>query len=214
MDVSGIDSLTLVNHPLLKRDLTILRDRTTAHGLFRQTVSDAAAILAYEALRNISVAEVDIETPLETTTGYAIAEEVIVVPIMRAGLGMVDGFVRFVPEARVGHLGMQRDEDTHQPVDYYANIPDSVDHAQVFVVDPMLATGGSATQAIERLKEEGAHRFIFACLVAAPEGIRALHEAHPDVQIVAAAIDRELDDNAFIRPGLGDAGDRIFGTPA
>ncbi len=206
--------LTLVDHPLLKRDLTTLRDRTTAHGHFRETVSDAAAILAYEAMREIDLAEVDIETPLEPTTGYAIANEVIVVPIMRAGLGMVDGFVRFVPEARVGHLGMQRDEETHEPVDYYANIPDSVDRADVFVVDPMLATGGSATQAIQLLKERGAKRFVFACLVAAPEGIEAVQEAHPDVHIVAAAIDRELDANAFIRPGLGDAGDRIFGTPA
>lgn len=214
MDVLDIDMLTVVDHPLLKRDLTILRDRTTAHGLFRKTVSDAAAILAYETLRSIPLAEVDIHTPLEPTTGYAIAQEVIVVPIMRAGLGMVDGFVRFVPEARVGHLGMQRDEDTHQPVDYYANIPDSVDRAEVFVVDPMLATGGSAISAITRLKEEGADRFTFACLVAAPEGVQALHEAHPNVQIVAATLDRELDENAFIRPGLGDAGDRIFGTPA
>ncbi|MES3629910.1 MAG: uracil phosphoribosyltransferase [Longimonas sp.] len=214
MDVSHIDTLTVVDHPLLKRDLTLLRDRTTAHGLFRKTVSDAAAVLAYEALRPIDLAEVTIETPLESTTGYAIAEEVIVVPIMRAGLGMVDGFVRFVPEARVGHLGMHRDEDTHQPVDYYANIPDSVDRAQVFVVDPMLATGGSATQAITHLKQKGAERFTFACLVAAPEGVRALYEAHPDVRIVAATLDRELDENAFIRPGLGDAGDRIFGTTA
>ncbi|WP_022836781.1 uracil phosphoribosyltransferase [Salisaeta longa] len=205
-------SLTVVDHPLLKRDLTILRRRETPHGQFRKTVSDAAAILAYEAMRSIALKETAIETPLETTTGYALAEDVIVVPIMRAGLGMVDGFVRFVPEARVGHLGMHRDEETYRPVDYYSNIPDGLAEAHVFVVDPMLATGGSASHAIRHLKQAGGQQFTFACLVAAPEGIERLQADHPEVPIVAATVDRELDANAFIRPGLGDAGDRIFGT--
>jgi len=207
-----MDNLTVVDHPILKRDLTILRRDATPHGPFRSTVRDAAAILAYEAMRNIELEEVEIETPLETTTGYEIAEDVMVVPIMRAGLGMVDGFVRYVPEARVGHLGMQRDEDTYRPVDYYSNIPTGIGSAHVFVVDPMLATGGSATFALDRLKEEGGQHFTFACLVAAPEGVERLKKEHPDVPVVTAALDRELDENAFIRPGLGDAGDRIFGT--
>lgn len=207
-----MNNLTLIDHPLLKRDLTVLRDRKTPHGRFRSTVSDAAAILAYEAMRGLTLREKTIETPLEETTGYEIAEEVIVVPILRAGLGLVDGFVRFIPEARVGHLGMQRDERTKEPVDYYSNLPVGLKEAHVFVVDPMLATGGSATYALSRLKEHGAQHFTFACLVAAPEGVRALEEAHPEVPVVAAALDRELDENAFIRPGLGDAGDRIFGT--
>ena len=207
-----MENLTVVDHPLLKRDLTLLRRDETPHGQFRKTVSDAAAILAYEAMRDIKMEETSIETPLEQTTGYEIAEEVMVVPIMRAGLGMVDGFVRYVPEARVGHLGMQRDEETYRPVDYYSNIPSSIKGAHVFVVDPMLATGGSASFAIDHLKEEGGQDFTFACLVAAPEGVRKLRKEHPDVPVVTAVLDRELDDNAFIRPGLGDAGDRIFGT--
>ncbi len=204
--------LTLVEHPLLKRDVTVLRRKATPHGRFRRALSDASAILAYEAMRALEVREVAVETPLEEAAGYELAEEVIVVPILRAGLGMVDGFVRFVPEARVGHLGMQRDEETHEPIDYYSNIPGGLDAARVFVVDPMLATGGSAVRAIRHLKARGAQHFVFVCLVAAPEGVRALAEAHPEVSVVAAALDRELDANAFIRPGLGDAGDRIFGT--
>ena len=204
--------LTVINHPLLKRDLTVLRRAGTPHGDFRKKVSDAAAILAYEALRDIALDEVPIETPLEATTGYRVAEEVIVVPIMRAGLGMVDGFVRYIPEARVGHLGLQRDEETKRPIDYYSNIPRGIENAHVFVVDPMLSTGGSATAAIQHLKEHGAQRFTFACLVAAPEGVQRITRLHDDVHIVAATLDRGLDANAFIRPGLGDAGDRIFGT--
>ncbi len=207
-----MSSLTVVDHPLLRRDLTLLRRRETPHGQFRQLVANAAAILAYEALRDLATEAISIETPLEATIGYRLAEEIVVVPILRAGLGMVEGFVRFVPEARIGHLGMQRDERTKQPVDYYSNIPGGIEAARVFVVDPMLATGGSAVQAIQHLKAHGARRLTFVCLIAAPEGIRTLQEAHPEVRIVTAAIDRGLDANAFIRPGLGDAGDRIFGT--
>ena len=209
---TNVNNLTVIDHPLLRRDLTVLRRRETPHGAFRETVSDAAAILAYEATRDIEVEEVKIETPLEETSGYQVADRVVVVPILRAGLGLVEGFIRFVPEARVGHLGMQRNEETHEPEGYYAKLPDALSQAHVFVVDPMLATGGSATRAINALKEEGAQRLTFACLVAAPEGVKALDEAHPDVSIVTAALDRELDENAFIRPGLGDAGDRIYGT--
>ena len=207
-----MEKLTIVDHPLLKRDLTILRRDATPHGQFRKTVSDAAAILAYEAMRGIDLRETTIETPMEPTTGFEIAEDVMVVPIMRAGLGMVDGFVRYLPEARVGHLGMQRDEETYRPVDYYSNIPEGIESAHVFVVDPMLATGGSASFAINHLKEHGGEHFTFACLVAAPEGVAKLQEEHPAVPIVTAVLDRELDEDAFIRPGLGDAGDRILGT--
>jgi uracil phosphoribosyltransferase len=204
--------LTIIDHPLLKRDLAILRNRDAPHGVFRQTLANASSILAYEAMRRLAIREIAIETPLEPTVGHVIDEAVVVVPILRAGLGMVDGFVRFVPEARIGHLGMYRDEVTHKPVDYYSNIPLVLDETHIFLVDPMLATGGSACGAIAHLTAKGASRFTFVCLVAAPEGVAALHEANPHVPIVTATLDRELDANAFIRPGLGDAGDRIFGT--
>ena len=205
--------LTVVDHPLLARAVTALRDKDTPHGEFRRTMGDAAAILAYEALRAVPTEPVEVQTPLETASGARLAQEVVVVPVLRAGLGLMDGFLRFVPEARVGHLGMYRDEATHRPVDYYSNIP-PVRGAKVFVVDPMLATGGSAAGALSHLKQRGADDLTFVCLVAAPEGVARLEEYHPDVDIVAAALDRELDGNAFIRPGLGDAGDRIFGTSA
>ena len=205
-------NVTVVDHPLLRRDLAILRDKNTPHSVFRKTISDAAAILAYEAMRDLELREIEIETPLEVTQGHQIAREVIVVPILRAGLGLVDGFVRFVAEARIGHLGMRRDEETHRPVGYYRSIPTGIENASVYVVDPMLATGGSASRAISDLKKEGARRFKFVCLVAAPEGVEKLNRDHPDVPIITATLDRELDENAFIRPGLGDAGDRIFGT--
>lgn len=204
--------LNVVDHPLLKRDLTVLRERNVPHGVFRHTIRNASAILAYEAMRDLPLEETQVETPLETTTGYRLKEEIVVVPVLRAGLGMVDGFVRFVPEARIGHLGMYRDEETLRPVDYYSNIPPQVIDGMVFVVDPMLATGGSAAAAINHLKQSGAKRVRFVCLVAAPAGVERLQRLHPDVEIYAASLDRELDENAYIRPGLGDAGDRSFGT--
>jgi uracil phosphoribosyltransferase len=169
-------------------------------------------ILAYEAMRTLRTDEIEVETPLEGARGIKLADEVVIVAILRAGLGLVDGFLRLVPDARVGHLGMYRDEEALRPVGYYENIPAGVEDAEVFVVDPMLATGGSSVQAIGRLKRAGARRISFVCLVAAPEGVKALHAAHPEVPILTAALDRELDDNGYIRPGLGDAGDRIFGT--
>lgn len=207
-----MDNLTVVDHPLLKRTLTQLRRADTSHGAFRDAVSNAAGMLAYEAMRDVAVSTDDIDTPLESTTGYAFADDIVVVPIMRAGLGMVNGFVQYVPQARVGHLGMQRDEETHTPVAYYSNMPPGIGEAHVFVVDPMLATGGSATFALNALKDEGSQQCTFVCLVAAPEGVQRLDEEHPEVPVVTAALDRELDENAFIRPGLGDAGDRMYGT--
>lgn len=205
-------NLSIVSHPLLKRDLTILRRKETPPGIFRKTVSDAAAVMAYEVMRDLELSQITIDTPLEPTSGYVISQRVIVVPILRAGLGLADGFVRFVPEAAIGHLGMERDEETLQPVDYYSKLPAGLEDAVVYVVDPMLATGGSAVNAVSHLKQLGAQHFRFVCLVAAPEGVGAMLEAHPDVPVYAASLDRGLDDNAFIRPGLGDAGDRIFGT--
>jgi uracil phosphoribosyltransferase len=207
-----MDGVTVVDHVLLARLLSILRDRDTPHRVFRETLTDAALILGYEAMRGLRGTAVRVETPLEGAAGVRLADEVFVVAILRAGLGLVDGFLRLVPDARVGHLGMYRDEEALRPVGYYENIPSGVESAEVFVVDPMLATGGSGKQAISRLKRAGALRLHFVCLVAAPEGVRALREAHPDVPITTAVIDRQLDGNGYIRPGLGDAGDRIFGT--
>jgi uracil phosphoribosyltransferase len=207
-----MDGVTVVDHVLLARLLSILRDRDTPHRVFRETLTDAALILGYEAMRGLRGTDVRVETPLEEAAGLRLADEVFVVAILRAGLGLVDGFLRLVPDARVGHLGMYRDEEALRPVGYYENIPSGVESAEVFVVDPMLATGGSGKQAIARLKRAGARRLHFVCLVAAPEGVRALREAHPDVPITTAVIDRQLDGNGYIRPGLGDAGDRIFGT--
>ncbi len=204
--------VTVVDHVLLRRLVSILRAANTPHPVFRDTLDDAARILAYEAMRGLRATEYELDTPLEPTTGVRLAGEVVIVAILRAGLGMVDGFLRLVPDARVGHLGMYRDEEALRPVGYYENIPPGVAEASVFVVDPMLATGGSAVQAVGRLKRAGARDVSFICLVAAPEGIQALHAAHPDVPITTAALDRELDANGYIRPGLGDAGDRIFGT--
>src|SRR3954468_15201819 len=206
------DGVTVVDHVLLRRLVSILRDRDTPHGVFRQTLDDAAMILAYEAMRGLRPSEHQVRRPLEDAAGVSLADEVVIVAILRAGLGLVDGFLRLVPDARVGHLGMYRDEEALRPVGYYENIPSGAESAEVFVVDPMLATGGSGVQAIARLKRAGARRLHFVCLVAAPEGVRALQEAHPDVAITTATIDRELDGNGYIRPGLGDAGDRIFGT--
>lgn len=208
-----MDNLTVVDHPLLKQGLTALRERGTPHDQFRDTISDVSTMLAYEAMRDLKTATTSVDTPVESgAEGHIVTDEVIIIPILRAGLGMVDGFVRLVPKARIGHLGMERDELTKEPVDYYSNIPGGLATARVFVVDPMLATGGSARLAIDNLKQRGARRFTFVCVVAAPEGVRALSSAHPSVSIVAGTLDRELDDNAFIRPGLGDAGDRTFGT--
>src|SRR5688572_15865201 len=187
------DGVTVVDHVLLRRLVSILRDRETPHGVFRQTLDDAAMILAYEAMRGLRPEDHEVQTPLEPAAGVRLADQVVIVAILRAGLGLVDGFLRLVPEARVGHLGMYRDEEALRPVGYYENIPSGVENAEVFVVDPMLATGGSGKQAIARLKRAGAQRLHFVCLVAAPEGVRAVQAAHPGVPITTAAIDRELD---------------------
>ena len=202
----------VVEHAVLADRLSVMRDRSTPHGIFRQAVYEAAAIMAVEVARELPTREVEIETPLERTTGKRVRDEVTVVPVLRAGLGMVEGFLRLVPDARVGHLGIQRDHTDHAPIDYFERLPPALADTRVYVLDPMLATGGSAVHALSHLVAAGARHLELVCLVAAPEGLRALEVEHPDVTVWTAAIDRELDRNAYIRPGLGDAGDRVFGT--
>ncbi|HEY1518847.1 MAG TPA: uracil phosphoribosyltransferase [Solirubrobacteraceae bacterium] len=206
------ETLTLVEHPVLADRLSVMRDRETTHAAFRQALYDAAAIMAVEVARDLPVKEVEIETPLELTKGLRLRDEVAVVPVLRAGLGMVEGFLRLLPDARVGHLGIYRDEEEHVPIGYYERLPPRLPTARVYVLDPMLATGGSAVHALGHLKRAGAKQLELVCLVAAPEGVQAVQDALPDVRIWTAAVDRELDENAYIRPGLGDAGDRVFGT--
>ncbi|HYM57831.1 MAG TPA: uracil phosphoribosyltransferase [Solirubrobacteraceae bacterium] len=204
--------VTVVDHPLVARHLSVLRDRGTPAGVFRQRLSEAAMLLGYEALRDLRVAVTPVQTPLEPAVGARLADDIVVIAILRAGLGMVDGFLGLITEARVGHLGIYRDEEVLEPVGYYEKIPEHGPDAEVVLVDPMLATGGSAVHALGRLKERGARHLRFVCLVAAPEGLEAVRERHPDVPVFCAAIDRELDERGYIRPGLGDAGDRLYGT--
>jgi uracil phosphoribosyltransferase len=204
--------LIVVQHAVLADRLTVLRSRETTHAEFRQALYEASAIMAVEAARELRVKEVELETPLGPTRGMRLRDEVAVVPVLRAGLGMVEGFLRLLPDARVGHLGMYRDHLDQKPVDYYERLPPGLPDARVFVLDPMLATGGSAVRALHHLKRAGAKQLELVCLVAAPEGVEAVQSEHPDVLIWTAAVDRELDDHAYIRPGLGDAGDRVFGT--
>lgn len=204
--------LTVVEHAVLADRLSVLRDRETRHGEFRQALFEASAIMAVEVARELPLREVLIETPLEATNGRRLRDEVAVVPVLRAGLGMVDGFLRLLPEARVGHVGVYRDEQEHVPVAYYERLPPGLPDARVYVLDPMLATGGSAVHALGHLKRAGAKQLELVCLVCSPQGLEAVAAGHPEVPIWTAAVDRELDSNAYIRPGLGDAGDRVFGT--
>lgn len=206
------EHVTLIEHPVIHRDLTILRDVNTKTSDFREALKRIAVILAYHALKELPLKEFEVETPIQETTGYDIDQEIIVVPILRAGLGLSDALLQFIPDAKVGHVGMERDESTHQPVDYYSNIPAGVEEAQVLVVDPMLATGGSADDALSFLKKQGAQHLRFISLISAPEGLEKLRQRHPDVHTITAAIDQQLNEDAFIVPGLGDAGDRYFGT--
>lgn len=204
--------VTVVEHAVLADRLAVMRDRTTPHGVFRQALYEASAILAVEVARDLPLASQTIDTPLEPMRVQRLGLRVTVVPVLRAGLGMVEGFLRLLPDARVGHLGMARDETAHTPVDYYSRLPPGLAEARVYVLDPMLATGGSALNALAHLKQAGARAPELVCLLAAPEGVEAVSSTHPDVRIWTAAIDRELDADAYIRPGLGDAGDRVFGT--
>ena len=206
------EHVTLIEHPVISRDLTVLRNVSTNTADFRGALKRIAIMLAYHALKDLPLKTFDIKTPVEKTKGYDINQEIMVVPILRAGLGLSDAILQFVPDAKVGHLGMYRDESTHEPVDYYSNIPTGVENAMVLVVDPMLATGGSANDALSFLKKKGAQHLRFISLISAPEGLQLLEEKHSDVHIITAAIDERLNKDAFIVPGLGDAGDRYFGT--
>jgi uracil phosphoribosyltransferase len=201
-----------VQHPVIKRYLSILRDKNTETAPFRRAMGTIGTVLAYRALENLPLRETEVETPIQKTTGYKPSAEVFVIPILRAGLSLVDGIISFMPDAKVGHIGVYRDEETHEPVNYYHNFPGGLTGAYTLVVDPMLATGGTGSHAINFLKENGADNIRFVSLISAPEGIKRIHNDHPDVPIITAAIDEKLNDDAFIVPGLGDAGDRYFGT--
>jgi len=206
-------NLTLLDHPLIQHKLSILRDKRTTTRDFKQLVSEIAMLMAYEVTKDLPLEPVDIDTPLERTRGVQVAgKKLTLVPILRAGLGMVEGISALIPSARVGHIGLYRDHDTLNPVDYYFKIPAGEQDRAFFVLDPMLATGGSAVAATTALRHAGARRMRFLCLVAAPEGVRHMLAHHPDVPLYAAALDRGLDARGYIRPGLGDAGDRLFGT--
>jgi uracil phosphoribosyltransferase len=211
--MSEFPNLTVLDHPLIQHKLTVLRKDETSKKKFKEVVDEIAMLMAYEVTRDLPLQEVEIDTPLERTTQRAIrGKKLTLVPILRAGLGMVDGVIRLMPSVRVGHIGMYRDHETLQPVDYYFKIPSEPEARDFILLDPMLATGGSAAAAVSSLKARGATRVRFMCLVAAPEGVKRMLDAHPDVHVYAAALDRELDANGYIRPGLGDAGDRLFGT--
>ncbi|MBA3259697.1 MAG: uracil phosphoribosyltransferase [Gemmatimonadales bacterium] len=206
-------NLTVLTHPLIQHKLTILRDRETSTRDFKQLVSEIAMLMAYEVTKDLATEPVEIETPLERTTGRQVAgKKLTLVPILRAGLGMVDGITLLVPSARVGHIGLYREHDTLKPVDYYFKIPSAEVERDFFVLDPMLATGGSAVAAVGALRDAGARRIRFLCLVAAPEGVERMLGVHPDVPLYSASLDRQLNDHGYILPGLGDAGDRLFGT--
>ncbi len=206
-------TLHILDHPLLQHKLSILRDKNTGVKEFREIVGEIAALMCYEATRNLPTKEVSVETPITTATCRMLAgKKMAIVPILRAGLGMVDSMVNLIPSAKIGHIGLYRDPETHKPVEYYCKLPDDIGNRQVFVVDPMLATGGSAIAAIDFLKQHGCKQIIMMNIIGCPEGVKAVTAAHPDVDIYLAAMDEKLNANAYIVPGLGDAGDRIFGT--
>ena len=203
----------LVDHPLIQHKLTIMRKADTPSSLFRQLLQEISQLLTYEVCRDLKTEPVLIETPLETMEGQKLAgKKLCLVSILRAGNGLLDGMLDIIPSARVGHIGLYRDHESLKPVEYYLNLPDAIEDRLTLVVDPMLATGYSAIAAVDRLKKAGARQIKFVCLLAAPEGIDAFYDHHPDVPIYTAAIDRQLNDHGYIMPGLGDAGDRIYGT--
>ena len=203
----------IMDHPLIQHKLTLLRDKRTGSKEFREMIAEVSMLMCYEATRDLPLKEVEIETPMTMTKSNVISgRKLAFVPILRAGLGMVDGVLEMIPAAKVGHIGIYREPESHKPVDYYCNLPKDIASRHVIVLDPMLATGGSAVEAINLLKKEGVQNIKFMCIIAAPEGLDALTTAHPDVQVYCAALDEKLDENKYILPGLGDAGDRIFGT--
>jgi len=203
----------ILDHPLIKHKVAIMRNKTTGTREFKAVAKEIAMLMCYEATRELAVEDVDVETPITTARCQMLAgKKLAIVPILRAGLGMVDGMLELIPSAKIGHIGLYRDEETLEPVEYFCKMPSDIGERDVFVVDPMLATGGSACDAIKMLKQRGAKNIKFLCLIAAPEGVKKLTETHPDVDIYCAALDSHLNENGYIVPGLGDAGDRIFGT--
>ena len=201
------------DHPLIQHKVSIMRDKDTTSKEFRELAKEVALLMAFEVTRDLPVEQVDIETPIcKTKVNMLAGPDIAIVPILRAGLGFVDGMLELVPTAKVGHVGLYRDPETHQPVEYYCKLPDQLDQRRIIVVDPMLATGGSAVAAIDFIKQRGGKNISFMCLIAAPEGIEVLKNAHPDVDIFIAGKDEKLNENKYIVPGLGDAGDRLFGT--
>jgi len=208
-----MSKVTVLDHPLIQHKVGIIRRKEVGSKDFRTMISEIAKLMCYEATRDLKLVDVEIETPIcKTTVKELSGKKLAVVPILRAGLGMVDGMLDMIPAAKVGHIGLYRDPDTLEPVEYYCKLPADCDEREVFVVDPMLATGGSSVAAIQMLKDKGCKRIRFLCIIAAPEGVKRMQEAHPDVDIYIAALDEHLNDHGYIVPGLGDAGDRIFGT--
>lgn len=206
-------SVSYMTHPLIKHKITLLRKESTTTTEFRKLVEEIAMLMGYEALSNLETTEIPVTTPIEETTQPVIqGKKLAIVPILRAGLGMVNGMLALVPSARVGHVGLYRDPETHMPHEYYCKLPDPIDQRQIVVVDPMLATGGSAIAAVDFIKQHGGQKIKFMSIIAAPEGVKALTDAHPDIQLYVGCLDRCLNEHAYICPGLGDAGDRIFGT--
>ncbi len=211
--VAYMDNIMVFNHPLIQHKISILRNKETGTNEFRSLIEEIAMLMAYEALRDLPLEDVAVETPLETCqTPMLSGRKLAVVPILRAGLGMVNGILALVPSAKIGHIGLYRDETTHEPHEYYCKLPDPIEERTIIVTDPMLATGGSAAAAVDFIKQHGGKKIKFMAIIAAPEGLKRLQEAHPDIQIYIGHLDRCLNDAAYICPGLGDAGDRIFGT--
>ena len=208
-----MENVTYIDHPLVQHKISMLRKKTTGTNEFRTLVEEIATLMGYEALRDLPLEDVEVETPIETCmTPMLAGKKLAIVPILRAGLGMVNGVLSLVPSAKIGHIGLYRDEETHEPHEYFCKLPNPIEQRTIVVTDPMLATGGSAVAAIDFIKQHGGKHIKFMCIIAAPEGVKRLHEAHPDVQLYVGHLDRELNENAYICPGLGDAGDRIFGT--
>ena len=205
--------VNILDHPLIQHKLTQMRQKDTSTTQFRQMINEIGGLMVYEITRDLPLEQIEIETPVAKTKANVIAgKKMVVVPILRAGLGMVDGILQMIPSARIGHIGIFRDEETLQPVEYFAKFPEELDQRDIFIVDPMLATGGSAIAAINSIKQRGAKNIKLVCLVGAPEGVKAINEAHPDVTVYLASLDEKLNEKGYIVPGLGDAGDRIFGT--
>ena len=208
-----MSKIVVMDHPLIKHKIGLIRRKTTGTNEFRRIISEIAELICYEATRDLELQDVEIETPITKTVVQELkGRKLCVVPILRAGLGMVDGMLELIPAAKVGHIGLYRDPETLKPVEYYCKLPADVADREIFVVDPMLATGGSSAAAIQMLKEKGCKHIHFMCIIAAPEGIKAVQEAHPDIDIFIGTVDEKLNENGYIVPGLGDAGDRIFGT--